>query len=100
MSRPFRKIALFMVPTGIVLLFLPIWIGPPELAPAGVMLLLGGLLLFNKARSGSVTGRRASARDGQDFLDWGPEAGENPAPDGGEFGGGGASGDWDDAGDD
>ncbi len=98
MASPLMKTSLAMIPTGIGLLFLPIWWGPPEVAPVGVGLLLGGLLLFNKARTGSFTGRPGASD--ADWLDSEVEGSATSAGGGGEFGGGGASGDWDDDDDD
>ena len=94
------KISLVMIPAGIGLLFLPIWWGPAEVAPVGVGLLLGGLLLLNKARTGSFTGRPGVGGVDHDWLDSEGDVSTTSPSGGGELGGGGASGGWDDDDDD
>lgn len=91
MAISLKKISLILALGGVALMFIPIWMGPNELMPVGVVLLVVALLIFNKAHWGTFfpTKNGHTNYDGYD-SDSGFSGG------GGDSGGGGASGDWDD----
>lgn len=94
-----KKISLLLALVGTTLLFLPIWVGSTNLMPIGVVLLVAGLLLFNKARLGTFL-PKSNTDDTYDRLNRDFDADSNFSGGGGDSGGGGASGDWDDSDDD
>lgn len=94
-----KKISLILALVGVSLLFLPIWFGPTILMPIGVVLLVAGLLLFNKARLGTFFPGNTTD-DTYDRLNRDFDADSDFSGGGGDSGGGGASGDWDDSDDD
>lgn len=91
MAWPLKKIGTWMMAAGGGFMFLPLLAGPAGMIELGKFVLFFGIVLVVL---GFSRGRRGGSRDGRDSLDWGVD-GVSSSDSGGEFGGGGASGDWD-----